>query len=250
MDDNTQHEDYVREEIDSLVAKYDGDRDFRDDLVTILTQKILEQEKRAKSLRNFPDFYTSEAFPEELEVEIARVTRDIRDKFDYSGAALLVIHSHGIKDINQKFGHKHGDLAVTLILESIRQNTREIDIKGRINGDKFAVFLTDITGERVLEIGNTILQLILASRKSHLANLSANAGLVFYRNGMNAEDLIAQAFEVLDNTPVGEKVVVTGVEDEQRLERLAEFSGKRRINVTFESSKKLIRLPTLHLHTR
>ncbi len=233
--DNTEHEDYIREEIDSLVGRYDSDRDFRGDLVTILTQKILEQEKRAKSLKNYPDFYTSDAFPDELAIELARATRDFRDKDHYLGAALIFIGSHGLKAINKKYNHSIGDKAVALLIEAIRLNTREIDTKGRVNGDKFAVFLSDINSLRVLEIAESILKYVERNKSQQLELFSVSLGVLFYQNEVAAEDLLLQAFDAVNLAKENESsMAITGIPNEEMAKEIAEFINQHQIKALIE----------------
>ena len=56
-------------------------------------------------------------------------------------AALLLIDADGFKNINDSFGHLFGDAVLTDMGKAIEHNFRHSDIKGRIGGDEFVVFL-------------------------------------------------------------------------------------------------------------
>jgi len=86
-----------------------------------------------------------------------QVEEELEDaRFAEVGArgTLLVIDADNFKDINDSFGHDHGDAALKLIAAAIRSVLRDADRVGRIGGEEFAVFLpgtTPIVAEAVAE---------------------------------------------------------------------------------------------------
>lgn len=65
---------------------------------------------------------------------------------------LLMMDLDGLKEINDRFGHFHGDRVLRAVGEVIRQSVRRIDTASRYGGDEFVVLLpeTDPTGAWVL----------------------------------------------------------------------------------------------------
>jgi diguanylate cyclase (GGDEF)-like protein len=55
--------------------------------------------------------------------------------------ALLVAGADHFKQINDRFGHQAGDLALRLIADGLREGLRETDIVGRLGGEEFGIFL-------------------------------------------------------------------------------------------------------------
>jgi diguanylate cyclase (GGDEF)-like protein/PAS domain S-box-containing protein len=60
---------------------------------------------------------------------------------------LLFMDLDNLKSINDTYGHHQGDLALEGIADILRATFRESDIKGRMGGDEFAVFLVGATRE-------------------------------------------------------------------------------------------------------
>ena len=64
-----------------------------------------------------------------------------RAKRDGENLGLLVIDIDNFKNINDKYGHKDGDLLLQQIAERIVKYTRASDVVARIGGDEFAAIL-------------------------------------------------------------------------------------------------------------
>ena len=98
-----------------------------------------ELEKRA-----YNDYLTKlpnrRYFIEQAELELSRFSR-------YGGKlCLMMFDIDHFKNLNDKYGHKVGDLVLQKIAEISREVLRDIDVIGRIGGEEFAVLLphTDI----------------------------------------------------------------------------------------------------------
>lgn len=63
---------------------------------------------------------------------------------DHVYGALLVIDVDNFKQINDRFGHHHGDVALGLIARAIRTSVRSGDNVGRLGGEEFGVFLPGV----------------------------------------------------------------------------------------------------------
>ena len=60
---------------------------------------------------------------------------------DHVHGALLIIDADNFKQVNDRFGHHNGDIALTLIARAIRSSVRAGDNVGRLGGEEFGVFL-------------------------------------------------------------------------------------------------------------
>jgi len=65
-----------------------------------------------------------------------------------SGRAILVFFADvdGLKQINDKFGHKEGDLALLHAAQVLEKTFRESDVIARFGGDEFAVLALEVSG--------------------------------------------------------------------------------------------------------
>ncbi|PWW04524.1 diguanylate cyclase (GGDEF)-like protein [Hoeflea marina] len=60
---------------------------------------------------------------------------------------LLVIDADHFKQINDRFGHQAGDLALTALADCIRRNVRSTDLVGRLGGEEFGVAMAGVNAE-------------------------------------------------------------------------------------------------------
>jgi diguanylate cyclase (GGDEF)-like protein len=68
-----------------------------------------------------------------LDIELAR-SRRYREPL-----ALLLVDLDGLKDINDRYGHRAGDEAIRSLADVIRSQLRETDVGARWGGDEFAI---------------------------------------------------------------------------------------------------------------
>ena len=63
------------------------------------------------------------------------------------GLFLLYADLDDLKEINDNYGHKEGDLILTEIANILSSNYRESDIIARVGGDEFVVFPVGTKGD-------------------------------------------------------------------------------------------------------
>jgi diguanylate cyclase (GGDEF)-like protein len=90
------------------------------------------------------------AFEERLAEEVARAAR-YREPL-----SLLVVDVDGLKAINDRAGHRAGDLALTAVANALRAGARRIDFTARVGGDEFAVIAPRTDAAAAAALGERI----------------------------------------------------------------------------------------------
>lgn len=114
-----------------------------------------------------------------------------------TGIAALWIDLDGFKEVNDRFGHRAGDIVLATVATRLQSTVRRHDIVGRLGGDEFAVLVTRIEDLDGLE---TLAHRILEEIRSPIAladstaYVAASIGIaVSPDDGTNADDLLHNA---------------------------------------------------------
>lgn len=140
--------------------------------------------------------YTRKRFVEELGREIARSHR--------SGAAgaVVLVDLDDFKYVNDTQGHRNGDRLLTSLAHVLRQTVRANDLLARLDGDEFAVLVTETQPSKV----DFVVERLLKSVRNHFVHVgeqpigvTASAGIAFFpEQGASAEEILARADQALD----------------------------------------------------
>ena len=155
--------------------------------------------------------YNHRHFQEMLSYSIAHCDR-------YSShASLLIMDLDDLKSINDSYGHRAGDSALSSIGTVISQTIRKVDISARYGGDEFAVVLpnTDKRGSLIVaEKIRTNLKKIPLKFKGQEHIITLSIGIATYPdNGSGREELIEKADRALYESKNEGKDKTTHFED-------------------------------------
>ena len=92
-----------------------------------------------------------------------------------TGFALLFLDSDGLKRVNDRYGHRAGDVLLNLIAECCRLHARKSDLVGRRGGDEFLLVLDGLDRESAERVKERLQQAITDSLAVH-PQLSGMAG--------------------------------------------------------------------------
>ena len=111
--------------------------------------------------------------------------------------SLVFIDVDGLKQINDNYGHKVGDYAISAVAESITVVCRDSDTSGRLGGDEFVLLLTDADEKHAKDVV-VRLNTHLSSRRdsvSGIKNVTISCGIVAYDPNRHdtVNDLIHEA---------------------------------------------------------
>ena len=117
--------------------------------VTEVQLMKLQLENRSKT-----DSLTGLLNKQETESEITNI---IENALEDTSGALMMIDVDKFKEINDSFGHAAGDRVLTAIGDILQRSFKGMDIKGRIGGDEFMVYLRDVQkSETALKLATKI----------------------------------------------------------------------------------------------
>jgi diguanylate cyclase (GGDEF)-like protein len=97
-------------------------------------------------------------FMHEAERELARAIRYEND------LSILMMDIDRFKQINDKHGHKAGDLVLQKLAEVCRVTLREVDIIGRIGGEEFALLLPETSKPVAAEVAERLREGIASTK--------------------------------------------------------------------------------------
>jgi diguanylate cyclase (GGDEF)-like protein len=110
--------------------------------------------------------------------------------------ALFLMDLDRFKDINDTFGHHHGDVLLREVANRLRQALRDTDTIGRLGGDEFAAVLPEVDRVEAGEVAERLTDVLASS--IHVAGqtfeIGASIGIAFYpEHGEDAQTLLQHA---------------------------------------------------------
>jgi|CXWL01.1.fsa_nt_gi diguanylate cyclase (GGDEF)-like protein/PAS domain S-box-containing protein len=164
---------------------------------TQLQQEIQERKEAEELARHLANHDALTGLPnrrwleERLEQAIAGAKRNSHQ------VAVQFIDLDHFKPINDRLGHRIGDLVLQEVAARLRGLLREVDTVSRIGGDEFVVVLQNVqSGAAATEVGKKVLDALSQpyNIESHSLSITPSIGISLYpQNGMDAEALIRRA---------------------------------------------------------
>lgn len=116
-------------------------------------------------------------------------------------ALLLFCEVEGLKEINDSFGHREGDLALVRVADVLEECFRDSDILARLAGGQFAVFAPEASGQNLdmlLERLSTGLHKANANEHRYQLSFSVGAARFDPRCPVALGELMAEADRAID----------------------------------------------------
>lgn len=112
-------------------------------------------------------------------------------------SSLILFDVDGLKEINDRFGHRFGDDTLKFVVDTIQQRVRASDTLFRIGGDEFALILVDAKAHAALNVANEIRGLIRDNKPSELPGFSISLGVCTVEESTSPDDWLDRADEAL-----------------------------------------------------
>ena len=164
------------------------------DFLTIFAQQVemaitiagLFEEVKAQAITDgLTGLYNRRYFEEYLKKE---VTRALRQQQAFSIIGLDLDH---LKQINDKYGHAFGDLAIKTVARVLKKNARSIDTAARMGGEEFNVILPGVDSNGAMIAAERIRKALENEPLDTIGHITASIGVAtFLEHSDNIEDII------------------------------------------------------------
>lgn len=152
-------------------------------------QEELELQARIDYLTGVPN---RRYFMELAEHEMARMQR-------YANTlAVIMVDIDFFKNVNDRYGHKAGDIVLQRIACIMKGELREVDVLGRIGGEEFAILLIQTDRQRAIEVADRLQKNVASSdiilEDGLVLHITISIGIaVFSRERDSIETLLNKA---------------------------------------------------------
>lgn len=153
--------------------------------VAITIADLFEEVKQQAVTDGLTGLYNRRYFEEYLSKE---VTRSKRNGQPFS---VIGIDLDFLKQINDKFGHTFGDLAIKAVADVLKSNARAIDTAARMGGEEFNIVLPGVASDGALIAAERIRKAIEELNLETIGNITASIGVAtFLEHSDNIEEII------------------------------------------------------------
>lgn len=112
-------------------------------------------------------------------------------------SSLVLFDVDGLKDINDRCGHRVGDDLLRFVVKTIKERVRASDALFRIGGDEFALILGNAKAHVALNVANEIRCLLRDTKPRDLPDFSISWGVCAVDEPSSSDDWLERADEAL-----------------------------------------------------
>lgn len=151
-------------------------------LIDQAEQKLDTQSTRIESLENLAvtdelsDLLNRRGFENAVKRELERLQR-----CQTKGGAFALLDLDDFKQTNDRHGHYVGDLCLKMVATCLKDIIRTTDVAGRMGGDEFAIYLSDVDEKqataKMAKINNRLNQLHLRHQGKDI-HIGASLGFI------------------------------------------------------------------------
>lgn len=157
--------------------------------LAITIADLFEAVKNQAVTDSLTGLYNRRYFEEHLQTEGIRAKR-MNQPFTLIGLDLDYL-----KQINDKYGHALGDVAIKTVADILKKNARSIDIAARMGGEEFNVLLPGVDSQGGLIAAERIRSAIAECKLEQIGNITASIGVATY---LEHSEKIDELLEIAD----------------------------------------------------
>ncbi len=129
--------------------------------------------------------YNRRHFEEFLEKEVVRAKR-MNQPF-----SLIALDLDYLKQINDKYGHSYGDLAIKAVADILTKNARSIDVAARMGGEEFNLLLPGVDSKGGFIAAERIRSAIADFNLEQVGQITASIGVAtFLEHSNNIDEIL------------------------------------------------------------
>ncbi len=185
--------------------------------------------------------YNRRYFEEFLNKE---VTRAHRTKQPFT---LIALDLDYLKQINDKYGHSIGDLAIQTVANVLKKNARSIDVAARMGGEEFNLLLPGVDSQGGLIAAERIRSAIAGCKIEQVGQITASIGVsTFFEHSDKIEELLEITDQAMYNAKRNgrnqvqlAKPISEVTWQEVAMNAFVDILSKQRVPISKETSKKI-----------
>lgn len=153
-------------------------------LVILYVRKKLEYETSHDPLTNL---YNRRSYENIIEVELARSKR-----YDES-FSLILFDIDNFKGINDKYGHKIGDIVLITLAQIVSESIRETDSTFRVGGEEFAIICPETKAQATTILAEKIRKKVSTHHFETVGKVTISLGIAEFSHDLSKDLLFNNA---------------------------------------------------------
>lgn len=127
------------------------------------------------------------------------IMKQMRNRLKRSNGTLLLVDLDNFKEVNDNYGHDHGDLVLMRVAEVLQGCFRKTDCIGRLGGDEFVIYVDASLADDILnnKVEEVVRQVSALSEQYPSSNLSISVGGCRCKKGDKYSEVFKHADEAL-----------------------------------------------------
>jgi len=115
--------------------------------------------------------------------------------------SMLMLDLDMFKNVNDRYGHRVGDLTLQKVVDVCKQILREVDVFGRLGGEEFGIMLPETDSEQAVQVADRVRQAIAEASvrlpQGGSVGVTASIGVATYSPDDDVDAVLSRADRAL-----------------------------------------------------